>query len=115
MLRHMATYIGVCSWLYAIPHELTHYLVARLATNKAHFKVEVACDTAFANWQKIESPAMRFLANLSPTVFGVVLMGLWGYSGVEVSGWRLFFAVGLALYTIPSPSDVRRALGQQDV
>ena len=115
MLRHIATFAGVCSWSYAIPHELTHYLTARLATDDAWLEIYVASDTGFAKWEPIESRLLRVFAHLSPTVFGTILMGLWGWSGVPISGWRLIFAIGLFCYTIPSPGDIRGALGRQDV
>lgn len=115
MLRHAATYFGLCSWLYAIPHELTHYLVARLATDDAYLQVEVASDTGFAHWEGISSPAMQFLTHLAPTLFGSLLALLWLLSGITVDGWRLLFGLGLAFYTIPSPADVRGALGRQAV
>jgi len=113
MLQHAATYIGLSSWLYAIPHEATHYAVARLATDDAYFKVEVACDTGFAHWEDINSPAMRFFANLAPTIFGSLLAAVWLVSGIRVDGWRLIFAMGLAFYTLPSPRDIRSAIGRQ--
>jgi hypothetical protein len=48
-------------------------------------------------------------------VFGSLLAGLWLVSGTPVDGWRLIFAVGLAAYTVPSPADVRGAVGKQAV
>ena len=36
-------------------------------------------------------------------------------SGIDIDGWRLILAVGLAIYTIPSRADIRGALGRQDV
>jgi len=36
-------------------------------------------------------------------------------AGVSLDGWRLIMAIGLVIYTAPSPADVRGALGKQDV
>jgi hypothetical protein len=47
-------------------------------------------------------------------VFGSILALLWLWRGVDLTAWRLLFGVGLAIYTIPSPADIRGALGIQD-
>jgi len=96
-------------------HELTHWAVARLKTDDAHIRVEVADAGAQARWPPLESRALRALAFLAPTVFGSILIGLWLVSDHGIDGWRLIFALGLAVYTTPSPADVRGALGRQDV
>jgi hypothetical protein len=54
-------------------------------------------------------------AFLAPSVFGSVLALVWLLSGVTLEGWRLLFGVGLAIYTVPSPADIRGALGKQAV
>jgi len=96
-------------------HELTHWAVARLGTDDAHIRVEVADAGAQARWPPLDSPWLRAFAFLAPTVFGSILIGLWLVSDHGIDGWRLIFALGLAVYTTPSPADVRGALGRQDV
>jgi hypothetical protein len=96
-------------------HELTHWAVARLETDDAHIRVEVADAGAQARWPPLDSPWLRAFAFLSPTVFGSILIALWLASDHGINGWRLVMAVGLAIYTAPSPADVRGALGRQDV
>jgi hypothetical protein len=44
-----------------------------------------------------------------------VLLALWLASGQGIDGWRLIMAIGLAGYTVPSPADLRGALGRQAV
>jgi len=39
---------------------------------------------------------------------------VWLLTGFEPTPWRVLFAVGLAIYTIPSPADIRGALGIQE-
>jgi hypothetical protein len=87
--------------------------VARLGTDDAQMAVEVSGGRALAAWPPLQSRVLRVFAFLSPTVFGSLLATLWLVTGVEVSGWRLLFAIGLAIYTVPSPADVRGALGVQ--
>jgi hypothetical protein len=77
--------------------------------------VEVTGGRAAAAWPPLDSALVRFFAFLAPTVFGSLLAVLWLVSGTPVDGWRLIFAVGLAAYTVPSPADVRGALGKQAV
>jgi len=96
-------------------HELTHWAVARLETDDAHIRVEVTGGRAAARWPPLDSPWLRAFAFLSPTVCGSILIGLWLASDHGIDGWRLIFALGLAVYTTPSPADVRGALGRQDV
>jgi len=112
MLRALA---GVCSLPPTLAHEMTHWAVARSVTDDAAFAVDVTGGRAAAAWPPLESPLIRFLAFLAPTVFGSVLIALWGLSGTTVDGWRLILAVGLAVYTTPSRADVRGAVGKQDV
>jgi len=112
MLRAVA---GVLSLPPTLAHEATHWAVARSVTDDAALAVEVTGGRAAAAWPPIESPLIRFLAFLGPTVFGSVLIALWGLSGTPIDGWRLILAVGLAIYTVPSRADVRGAVGKQDV
>lgn len=112
MIRAVA---NVLSLFFALPHEASHWAVARLGTDDAQMRVEVTGGRAAAVWPPLESRALRVFAFLAPTVFGSLLAGLWLVSGTPVDGWRLIMAVGLAAYTIPSPADVRGALGQQAV
>jgi len=106
---------GLVSLPPTLAHEATHYAVARLGTDDAQIAVEVTGGRALAAWPPLESRALRAFAFLSPTVLGSVLALLWLYSGASLDGWRLVMAVGLAMYTAPSPADVRGALGLQDV
>jgi hypothetical protein len=46
---------------------------------------------------------------------GVVLAGVWVAAGVELSGWRSLMALGLLIYSAPSPADLRGAVGRQAV
>jgi hypothetical protein len=77
--------------------------------------VEVSGGRALAAWPPLQSRLLRVFAFLAPTVFGSILAVLWLWRGVDLTGWRLLFAVGLAIYTVPSPADVRGALGKQAV
>jgi len=106
---------NVLSLSFALPHEASHWAVARLGTDDAQMAVEVTGGRAVAAWPPLDSALVRFFAFLAPTVFGSLLAALWLVSGTPVDGWRLIFAVGLAAYTITSPADVRGALGRQDV
>lgn len=106
---------GVLSLPPTLAHEATHWLVARSQTDDAKLAVEVWGGRAVAVWPPISNPVVRFLAFLGPTVFGSVLTAIWLFSGIDIDGWRLLLAVGLAIYTVPSPADVRGALGRQDV
>jgi hypothetical protein len=99
----------------AVAHEASHWAVARLGTDDAAMAVEVTGGRALAAWPPLESRALRVFAFLAPTVFGSVLAAVWLLTGAELSGWRLLFGVGLAFYTVPSPADIRGALGLQDV
>ena len=112
-MRALTTIAAVLSLPPALAHEATHYLVARCGTDDAHLTVEVTGATAYARWPPLESRALRVFAFLAPTVFGVVLSLLWLASGVDVDGWRLLVAIGLAADTVPSPGDIRGALGRQ--
>ena len=111
MLRAAA---GVLSLPPTLAHEGAHWLVARAQTDDTALAVEVTGGRAIAAWPPLESPLIRFLAFLGPTVFGSVLIGLWAASGIDIDGWRLILAVGLAIYTVPSGADVRGAFGIQD-
>jgi hypothetical protein len=97
-----------------VAHEATHWAVARCGTDDAAMAVEVRGGRALAAWPPIESTALRVFAFLAPTVFGSILALLWLWRGVDLTGWRLLFGVGLAIYTVPSPADIRGALGIQD-
>ncbi len=96
-----------------LAHELSHFAIARLGTDDAQFAVEVTGGRALAAWPPLESRALRVFAFLAPTVFGTALAALWLFSGVSLDGWRLIAAVGLGIYTIPSPADIEGALGRQ--
>jgi len=97
-----------------LAHELAHYAVASLETDDAQIGVEVFDGRAIAVWPPLESRVVRVFAFLAPSVFGVILVALWLLTGVELSGWRLPFAIGVGLYTLPSPGDVRGACGLQE-
>jgi len=112
MLRQLA---GVLSLPPTLAHEATHWAVARSVTDDAQLAVEVTGARAAAAWPPLDNPVVRFLAFLGPTVFGSLLAAIWLASGINVDGWRLVFAVGLAIYTMPSAADVRGAFGKQDV
>lgn len=103
----------VFSLVFTLPHEMTHYAVARLGTDDAGLRVEVSDGDANAAWKPLDSRMLRAFAFLAPTILGSLLAVLWLLSGTSVDGWRFVFLVGLAAYTIPSPADVRGALGQQ--
>jgi peptidoglycan/LPS O-acetylase OafA/YrhL len=107
--------LSILSLPVAICHETSHWAIARVATDDAAIAVEVFGGEAIAVWPPLESRLLRVFAFLAPTVCGSILVGIWLVSDVSVDGWRLPFALGLALYTIPSPADVRGALGVQDV
>ena len=98
-----------------VAHEATHWAVARCVTDDAAIAVEVTGGRALAAWPPIDNAAVRFLAFLGPTVFGSILIALWVAHGVSLEGWRLILALGLAIYTVPSPADVRGAFGKQAV
>ena len=104
---------GVLTFLPALAHELTHWGVARLGTDDAAIAVEVTGTRALAAWPPLESRVLRAFAFLAPTVFGSVLAVVWLLTGASLDGWRLIMAAGLFVYTIPSPGDVRGALGMQ--
>jgi hypothetical protein len=104
---------NVLSLSFALPHEATHWAVARLGTDDAQMAVEVTGGRAVAAWPPLDSRVLRAFAFLAPTVFGSLLAALWVVTDTPVDGWRLIFAVGLAAYTVPSPADVRGALGKQ--
>jgi hypothetical protein len=114
-MGRLTTIAAVLSLPPTLAHEATHYAVASLETDDAQMAVEVSGGRALAAWPPLQSRVLRVFAFLAPTVFGSLLATLWLVTGVEVSGWRLLFAVGLAIYTVPSPADVRGALGVQDV
>ena len=106
---------NVCSLPFTVPHEATHWAVARLGTDDARMAVEVSGGRAAAAWPPLSSRWLRVFAFLSPTILGSVLALLWLLSDTSVDGWRLVFAIGLAAYTVPSPADIRGALGRQAV
>ena len=112
-MGRLAQFAGVLSLPPTLAHEATHWAVARTQTDDAALAVEVTGGRALAAWPPIDNPVVRFLAFLGPTVFGLVLAALWLAHGVDIDGWRLILAVGLAIYTTPSRADVRGALGRQ--
>lgn len=107
----VSTLACIVSFIPAVAHEATHYAAARSVTSHAGFHVELTGSQAVAQWAPIEHPVLRAWAFLAPTVFGVLLAGIWLTAGVPLESWRLPFAIGLALYTVPSPADIRGALG----
>ena len=137
MAHPIGVFVGFWSLFYALPHEATHWAAARLGTDDARLVVEVPWSDrikvwpkrlreggtvvrishgrAAANWPPLESAALRAFAYLAPTIFGSLLAVVWLVSGTSVDGWRLILLVGLAAYTVPSPADVRGALGRQAV
>jgi hypothetical protein len=114
-MSKLVTVANVLALPFVLPHEATHWVVARLGTDDAQIAVEVSGGRAVAAWPPLDSRALRAFAFLAPTVFGSVLLALWLASGQGIDGWRLIFAIGLAGYTVPSPADVRGALGRQAV
>jgi len=114
-MSRLTTAASVLSLPPTLAHEATHYAAASLGTVGAHLAVEVTGGRALAAWPPLQSRALRVFAFLSPTVFGVALSLLWLVSGTSVDGWRLIFAIGLAIYTVPSMSDIRGACGVQEV
>jgi len=95
-----------------LPHEATHWAVAWLVTDDAQMAAEVTGGRAITVWSPLDNCVLRFLVHLAPTILGSFLAVIWLVSGISVDGWRFTFAIGLAAYTIPSPPDVRGALGK---
>ena len=114
-MSRLLTLANLCALPFVIPHEFSHWLVARLGTDDAQMAVEVSGGRAAAGWPPLESRPLRVFAFLAPTAFGSILIGLWLVSDHGIDGWRLIMAIGLAGYTTPSPADLRGALGLQDV
>jgi len=114
-MGRLSTVAAVLSLPPTLAHEATHWAIARLGTDDAAMAVEVSGGRAVTAWPPLESRVLRVFAFLAPTVFGSLLAGLWLVTGVELTGWRLLFGVGLAIYTVPSAADVRGALGMQEV
>jgi len=113
-MGRLSTVAAVLSLPPTLAHEATHWAVARLGTDDAQIAVEVRGGRAMTAWPPLESRALRVFAFLAPTVFGSVLAAVWLLTGFEPTPWRVLFAVGLAIYTVPSPADIRGALGLQD-
>lgn len=112
-MKRLTQLAGALSLPPTLAHEATHWAIARCGTAEAEIAVELAGGRALAAWPPLESRALRVFAFLGPTVFGSVLALMWLFSGVSVDGWRLLFAIGLAIYAFPSAQDVRGALGRQ--
>lgn len=113
MLAQLACVLALPATL---AHEATHLAAAKAAgTDDATIAVEVSGRGAVSAWEPIDSRPLAAFAFLAPTVFGSLLIGLWLASDQGIDGWRLIMAVGLAIYTTPSPADLRGALGKQDV
>jgi len=93
--------------LVAIPHELTHWAVARAGTDDAEIAVEVLGGRAVTGWTPLANPVHQAFAAVAPTLCGSMLALLWLVFDVPVDGWRLMLLIGLAGYTIPSPGDLR--------
>jgi len=113
-MGRLAAIAGVLSLPPTLAHEATHFAVARCGTDDAQMAVEVTGGRALAVWPPLQSRVLRVFAFLAPTVFGSVLALWWLLDGVQLDGWRLLFAIGLAIYTVPSRADVRGALGRQE-
>lgn len=114
-MRRLTKAASVLSLPPTLAHEATHYALASLGTDDAEMAVEVTGGRALAAWPPLDSALLRFIAFLGPTLFGSVLALVWLFSGVTLDGWRLLMAIGLAMYTIPSPADVSGAFGRQAV
>ena len=114
-MSRLTALANLLAFPFVLPHEVTHWAVARIETDDAHIRVEATSMLTAARWPPLESRPLRVFAYLAPTVFGSVLIGLWLLSDQGIDGWRLIMAIGLAGYTKPSPADVRGALGKQDV
>jgi hypothetical protein len=113
-MGRLTTIAAVLSLPPTLAHEATHYAVASLETDDAQMAVEVSGGRALAAWPPLQSRVLRVFAFLAPTVFGSLLATLWLVSGFEPTPWRVLFAIGLAMYTVPSGADVRGACGLQD-
>jgi len=113
-MGRLSTVAAVLSLPPTLAHEATHWAIARLGTDDAAMAVEVRGGRAVTAWPPLESRALRVFAFLAPTVFGSVLAAVWLLTGFEPTPWRVLFAVGLAIYTVPSPADIRGACGLQD-
>jgi hypothetical protein len=113
-MRRLTQLASVLSLPPTLAHEATHWAVARLGTDDAQLAVEVLGGRALAAWPPLEHRLLRVFAFLAPTVLGSVLAALWLLSGVTLDGWRLIAAIGLAIYTVPSRTDIEGALGRQD-
>ena len=107
--------VGVCSLPFALPHELTHYALARLGTDDVTMRVRIAPGRMVTRWPPLDSQLLRAVASLGPTLVGSVLLAAWLVAGVPATGWRLLAAVLLALYAIPSVSDIRGAIPRWEV
>ena len=112
-MRALSKVANVLAFPPTFAHELTHLAAARLATDDAQIAAEVTGGRALAVWSPIDSTPLRVFAFLAPTVFGVLLAALWVAAGVSLDGWRLIAAIGLAIYAVPSPADIRGAAGLQ--
>lgn len=112
-MQRFAQLAGLVTFIPALCHELTHWGVARTQTDDAAFAVEVYGCRAEASWPPLDSRLVRATAFLAPTVLGTMLAVAWLISGAPIGGWRLILLAALAVYTMPSPRDVRGALGLQ--
>jgi hypothetical protein len=105
--------LAFLSFVPTLAHELTHYLVARLGSDKVAFRVDLDSQVQVCKWSPIESRTLRALAFLAPTIAGSVVLGLWIAVGDPVEGFELLGVVALGVYTVPSTSDIKGALGRQ--
>ena len=96
---------------FTLPHEIAHYAVARTVTDDAQIAAEVTDKRAVSGWSPIKSPTVRFITHLAPTLSALLLLLVLLLSSFETDGLLPL----IALYAIPSPADVRGALGRQDV
>lgn len=95
----------------ALAHEASHYAVAAARADDAAMEVQLFDGGARTVWTPLESRWWRAFAFLAPTVFGSLLAFLWLVSDASIDGWRLVMFVGLGLFSLPSPADIRGAAG----
>lgn len=109
-MTRLGLLVGLCSLPFALPHEATHYALARLGTRDVTMSLRASPGRMVTSWPPLDSQVLRFVASLGPTIVGSVLLAAWAMSGVPATGWRLLGAVLIAMYAIPSPSDIRGAI-----
>ena len=106
-------------WVLSAPiaaaHSTTQFIVASMVTEDAAVQVEINGKSSTAAWKPINNPLFRFLAFMSPTMIGLSAIGvlLLGTRPVDVATALLAFII--LLYAAPTKTEIRGALGQQDV